>query len=324
MNSLVAMEEWDHKLSERQYDCILATAGYESRATFAFKTLKVAAQKRTAWGFDERNVLAFHDNVSWFRENGYEVQISNEADVEGWSEHWLSEIANHFRAKEVIKICIDISSLSRRRLASILAALIRVPSGRPFKVDFLYSIAKWNPPSEEVAPIVSANPVLPFFAGFSERLDLPSVAVIGLGYEPDKAVGAFEYLEAADVWVFYPISLEDEYTRDVGRANKSLLPRVRKNQQISYRVDQPLSCFGRLDGLINRLQSRTRPVLLPFGPKVFALCALLVGCHRRETPVWHFSSGQYGDPVDRVGSKIVGLKATFTPDGSQDGDFADQ
>ncbi len=178
----------------------------------------------------------------------------------------------------------------------------------------MYSVAEWSPPSNEAEPIVSAGAVVPTFAGWSSRTDIPIVALIGLGYEPDKAMGAYEYLEATDVWTFLPAGEDERYARDLGLANRTLLSRLSPHKRITYRVDQPVACFGVLESVVYGLLDKSRPVLLPFGPKMFALCAMLVACVHREVPVWRISSNQFGKPVDRVASgKIIGIRASFGP-----------
>src|SRR5207244_3741987 len=142
----------------------------------------------------------------------------------------------------------------------------------------------------------------------------PVAAIVGLGYEPDKAVGAYEFLEAASIWVFQPLSEDARYMRDVERANRTLLKRIPNGQKVTYRVDQPISCFGMLESVVYGMLSGSRPVLLPFGPKIFALCAMLVATIHRSVPVWRVTAEQQGEPIDREpSSKIVAIRVVFGP-----------
>lgn len=313
MKRLIAVSRLDpEEVSQGQYAAFLAAVGYERRARYACQRLTPQAALKAAPAFAERHACEFDENRRWFSTAGFDVQVVKDDKAEQWSQAWLAGVGED--ANNALRIGVDVSSMSRLRLASIVAAVMRLDSTASVTLDFVYSLAEWSAPSEEPEPIVSAGPVLPCFAGWSTEPDLPIVAVIGLGYEPEKAVGAYEFLEATRLWAFVPTSGDPLYTRDVNRANGSLLKRVRPAQRITYDVDQPLTCFGTLESVVSGAFECGRPVLLPFGPKVFALCSLLVSCVHRGVPVWRISSGQYGPALDRVASgEIVGLRAVFEP-----------
>lgn len=313
MNRLIAVSRLDpEEVSQGQYAAFLATVGYEQRARHACQQLEPQAAMKAAPAFAERHTCDFDENLRWFRGAGYDVRVVKDDKAESWAQGWLAGVAKD--AKNHIRIGVDVSSMSRLRLASIVAAIMWLDNTMRVTVDFVYSLARWSAPSEEPEPIVSAGPVLPFFAGWSTEPDSTVVAVVGLGYEPDKAVGAYEFLEATRLWAFLPTSGDPQYTRDVNRANESLLRRVPATARITYDVNQPLTCFGTLESVVSGAVEYGRPVLLPFGPKIFALSCLLVGCVHRDIPVWRISSGQYGLALDRVASgEIVGLRAVFEP-----------
>jgi hypothetical protein len=249
--------------------------------------------------------------MAWLAAKGFDVQEVKESDVMAWTRSLIEACAKESTSDASLSLCVDISSMTRVRLAAILTAILEV-TDKAVDVDFVYSVARWSPPLDEPEPIVSAGAVVPAFAGWSNRTDTPIVALIGLGYEPDKAMGAYEYLEATDVWAFLPVGEDDKYLDDLNRANRTLLSRLAAQRQIAYRVDQPVACFGVLESVVYGLLPNSRPVLLPFGPKIFALCALLVACLHRDVPVWRISSDQVGKPLEREASgKIVGIRANF-------------
>lgn len=294
------------------YDAFLVTVGFESRSIYAAKTLEIHTDRRIACAFSHRQVRHFKSNRAWLFRNGFDVQEVQEDDVEAWTKSIIEELGTNSAHRTSIRMCVDISSMSRARMASVLNAVLEVRE-RSVEIDFVYCLAKWSPPSTEAEPIGTAGAVIPAFAGWSTRTDLPIVALIGLGYEPDKAIGAYEYLEATDVWAFLPKGEDGQYARDLNRANRTLLTRLVEHKRITYRVDQPVACFGVLESVVYGLLSNSRPVLLPFGPKVFALSAMLVACRHREVPVWRISSDQFGEPLDREASgNIVGIRVAFS------------
>jgi hypothetical protein len=295
-----------------RYDAVVVTAGFESRSIHAAKSLDLIAERRIACAFAERHVGRFEENKRWLLSRDFVVSEVMESEVEDWATTLVDQVARGSTDREVLSICVDISSMTRFRLASILNAILQLKDWT-VEVDFLYSVAKWSPPSNEGETILRAGAVSPVFAGWSVPTDTPIVAIIGLGYEPDKAVGAYEYLEATDVWAFLPDGEDIRYMEDLNRANRSLLSRLDVRKQVRYRVDQPVACFGILESIVYGLLSNSRPVLLPFGPKIFALCAMLVACLHRDVPVWRISSEQSGEPVEREASgKVIGMRTVFS------------
>jgi hypothetical protein len=180
------------------------------------------------------------------------------------------------------------------------------------EVDFVYSLANYNPPPE-VAPLNShVGAVLAAFAGWTSEPDRGAVAIVGLGYEEDKALGAVEHVQAAETWILIPTSPVAEYTPALRAANKTLLDVVPRDHQIQYSVSTPLDLFIMLESLVYRLSQSRNPILLPFGPKLFAVCALLVACIYQDTAVWRVSAEGFDTPMDRTSSPhIFGVKAIF-------------
>jgi hypothetical protein len=138
-------------------------------------------------------------------------------------------------------------------------------------------------------------------------------AVIGLGFEAIEALGAFQILESSEVYLFLPEDESQEYAAVVREANRSLARVVGKEHCIPYYFSEPKLLYETLERVIYGTIRGSRPVLVPLGPKIFALCALLVSARfNRQVPVWHFSSDQYGIPEDvRPAGVVYGLRVTI-------------
>jgi hypothetical protein len=143
-------------------------------------------------------------------------------------------------------------------------------------------------------------------------------AVVGLGYEQDKALGAVEHLQPGEVWVFAPHSAVEEYSVALKKANQVLLDTVPSSHRLVYEVGQPFDCFVTLESLVDRLAEEANVILLPFGPKLFALCSLLVAWLHSDVAVWRVSAGKGEMPQDRRASGYVyGLRVEFGAAGAQ-------
>jgi hypothetical protein len=155
------------------------------------------------------------------------------------------------------------------------------------------------------------GPIAPEFSGWWSEPDLPTAAIVGVGYEQDKALGAIEHVQPSEVWLFFPRSPVAEYTSALEYANRSLIEKVKRERgkMLHYDVDAPYALFADLESLVAGLSSRANCILLPFGPKLFALSSLLVACVHREAAVWRVSGAE--QPTDRIGHSVYGLSVAF-------------
>lgn len=292
---------------EVEYDLVVASLGYEERARFVAEQHGPIGKRRIAWAFDSNHGLSHIDNLHYFERAGYEII----QEFVGSPEEWLAAAARMSK-NGVIRVCIDISSASRRWLASWVHAM-RIQS-RSIRVlaDIIYSAAEFVPPPITVAPNIWAGPVLPSFAGWADNPALPAVLVLGLGYEPDRAIGAVEYIEPAEVIAFEPLSSQEAFTPAIAAANSQLWGLRPTPRKMVYKVEDPYGTLLLLDQLMGRLVTRSRPVILPFGPKIFAMAALLVAVWYPTVAVWRVSAGPDEEPVQRKPTgEIFGLRAQF-------------
>jgi hypothetical protein len=134
------------------------------------------------------------------------------------------------------------------------------------------------------------------FAGWTAMPEKPIELVIGLGYERGKAMGAAEFLEPRDTWLFVPESPEHEYLKEVRDQNHELL-QEREDNLLTYGVLQPVDAFHTLLSLVRGMRQVARPILLPFGPKIFFGVSLLVAMILEEAAVW-FVDGENTSGTD--------------------------
>jgi len=303
---------WDTLDRVRQgYDCFVATTGFESRAPYFARVRNIQAVRKVAPAFSERHVLAFQQNRRWFMDAGFEVEEVRDQTFPEWMSSLVASLAPC--EGQPLRVCVDISSLSRFRLATMIDAVRGLTSRFSVEVDFAYSVAAFSPPPKEAEPNVAFGPVVPGFAGWSCRPEDPTSVVVGVGFERDKALGAIEHINPAEVWSFKPADRHRGYSRAVEKANEELWNWIQPNRQFTYSVYDPFECLSRLESLSSGVIRSRKLVLLPFGPKVFALSCLLVACIHSEIGVWRVSSEQQEQAVDRKPNhKLVGLRTIFT------------
>jgi len=285
------------------YDVVLGAVGFESRGPHAFEKLKPEGGKKIAPAFPDRQLMSFPDNLEAFSKLGFETPVLSDQD---FTKYW-NELLTPF-GLDPIKILVDISCLNRYRMASIVEACFL--EGRSCSVDFVYSVAKPGK-SENHGPIDRIGPVLSSFAGWSVQPQLPAAAIFGVGYEQEKAIGCLENLEPQICWAFRTQDDGGGNYDIVTRANELLWQSVPPQRVVEYSLRNVLDTFITLEAVAYGAMLSYRPVLIPFGPKIFFVSCLLVAVlHHPMIPVWRAVLVEAEPMQDRVATgEILGIHA---------------
>jgi hypothetical protein len=212
---------------------------------------------------------------------------------------------------------VDISGMSRLLMASVVACIYELANEHAdAMLTFMYTLAKFTMPPESILnKRISA--VHSKFCGITRDNSIDKVAIVGLGYERDKAIGAIEYLEIDPRFVWRPNSSEHEYARLVNEHNKSLLELQFSSQEspliTNYSVMSPHSTLLALLAQVRDIANDHQPVLLPFGPKMFSFLSLLVGAEVQEATVWDVVSDETTVNTDPLPAEAVALSFKVIP-----------
>lgn len=277
-----------------EHDIRIFALGYESRSRALFEKLGKPCQASVALAFPQDRVLAWKKNKGAFESAGVEVV---ECSDEGFSERVAEEILSGMQNSAPVQAFIDISSFSRFRLACLVELVAKLlPLGST--VTFGYAVAEFTDPGNDEVPITKFAPVTRHFAGVPSDPELPLVAILGLGYDQGRALGAIEYLEIGEAWLLKPVGADPRYCEALESANSWLLEASR-DYIVDYNVETPVRTYANLWSLARSCLIRRRPLLIPFGPKIFALCSMLLAENLYpRIPIWHVSSSM-DVPVDR-------------------------
>ena len=292
------------------YDGFIGALGFESRSRYVAERGIAPAKIKAVCGFSTRRIIAYQDNLNWYRNAGFEIEEITDKEYSSWVEALIKKICADRTG--TVTLCVDLSSTSRLRLAVLMEKLLTVKAPCDLCVDFLYSFGRYNSGIEETV-VTKAGPVTEIFAGWAGDPDVPLAAVFGLGYERDKALGVLEFLEPGEVWAFQPTSNEAEYGKQIREANESFYAGLSAGHILEYPVKSPFESFRQVETFVYGIMHRSRVILLPFGPKLFALISLLVASiHYPRISVWRVS-GEDSEPAsDRVPTgEIVQLRARF-------------
>lgn len=285
-----------------KYHLAIHAIGFEARAIELLKQVKYEADHAIAFGFNYGQTISYADNLTFFRANNVKTLVDlDDSQFERDFHHELA-LATARSRDHAFRLLVDISCFNRTRLAAIISSISVAAQLVKLEVDFFYAVARFSPPSALYVPNSVVGPIHSLFSGWSRIPANPTAAVIGLGYEQGQALGVVEYLQANPVWVFSPTSGEFQYTLAVSNANTLLLEELPTEQVVTYQVEKPCDAFQEVEGLARGLLQDYNVVLVPFGPKIFVLTALLVAWRHRSIAVWRVSPGTRIDPVQREAS----------------------
>ena len=129
--------------------------------------------------------------------------------------------------------------------------------------------------------------------------DLPVAAIMGLGYEKERALGVQQLLDPQQTMLLVPRSSErDPFYAEVLHSNRDILSRTPQESVFEYSLSDPAATFARLASVVAGLRETYRVVLISLGPKILGLLCFLLATRFPDVSVWRVSSGVHGRPRD--------------------------
>jgi len=280
-----------------EYDLVVVGLGYESRSNFVSKKLDFSYKNSNlyALGYESNTeCLSYRDNEEFFFDFGFKI-ISGEDDA----------VLDEFEAQvvdqllECRKILIDITVMSRHRLASIMSFFLKCSlKGSEVTVVYAPSVFVEAPPDS--TPIKKVSEISKDFTGTLGDLSKPASLIIGLGYEKNKALGLSSYFDSGSDFLFIPRSKEEKFENTIKENNKELLYQTKDSNIFYYNIDQPYSTYIDLRSLILSVRDYSRPVIVPLGPKILSAISIVIAMELYpDLPVWRVSSEHTEKPVER-------------------------
>ncbi|MFK0385189.1 hypothetical protein [Agrobacterium sp. NPDC090273] len=265
------------------FDLLIFAVGYEARARHVAERYHKKTDLVLGYVFPDGHTLSFDDNASFLEAIGGHRLSSNVSIRQRLEE--ITQRTDFAGAK----ICIDVSSLNRGAMASLLAELLDSEFFQNAEITVLYSVAVFAPPPHEELDFLDFSP-LENFGGWTSNPEQPTALVLGLGYETDHAVGALEFLDPSVTFAFFPIGSDAKFQHQVAKANSSFFELISADRVIKYPVLSPYQTFWEMRSLILSLSGIARTVLVPMGPKIFSsLCLVSQRMFGDEISIWRAS-----------------------------------
>lgn len=301
----------DEEIS-RSYDSVIGSIGYEARGRRATRALSEVSQRIIGVEFLHAHNATYRENRAAFESFDAEIVRVSDTDFVGW----IGDMLTRASASGESRFAIDISSMSRPRIAASVKALADLPDDADVVIDYVYVPSAFEPAPEMPDATEALEPAIPDFAGAPRDPNLPLSVLLGLGYEPERAAAALDELSPQHAIAFYPIGRDERFRGAVELANRDVLDLPLIEQLVPYHVTDPFRCFAELDAIVSKvLEAEMRPLLLPLGPKIFAAVCFVVSLAATESvPVWRVSAGIFAEPHNRhAHDHLVTLRVSTKP-----------
>lgn len=289
-----------HKLSafvegdEDQFDFLIYSVGYEARSRHVVHQYVAQTNRVLAFVFPDSHELSFNENLEYANEIGALL-----FDTSSSVKETICSVEPDLDTLKDKRVLVDVSSMSRSVLSSLLSELLGSEFFFGAHIALVYAVAKFSEPNSLEYDFLDFAPI-PEFSGWTSSPEKPMAMILGLGYETDHAVGAFEYLDPSVTFCFFPKGVEQKFADLVKEANEPLLDQIKPSRVVKYPVTDPLHTFSLLASLMNSLLENVRVVLVPMGPKIFvALCLVCQHIYGDEVSVWR-ASGHSKDSLKDV------------------------
>lgn len=297
----------DHK--KNAFDIRLFVCGYESRSPFVSQQHADNSGSTIVLDYECKNVIQYNINHDYFSSIIDAKFIGVNELMVATLKVKLAEIISKLKDKEVT-VLFDVSSCSRSVMARVLLVLNDVLV-QPSKVTCVYALSAFSMPPNGELPSHISEPVVGDLSGWSDDLAKAPCAVIGLGFEPGRAIGCMDYLEIPEVRLFMPVGVDGRFADAVRAANAVLIDEAGSSNVLPYDVLDPSSTYQKLESLVHGLLAQYRPVLIPLGPKMLAALSIILAIklHPRVC-VWRTSAGSGEEVEDKVASGEISVFTT--------------
>ena len=262
-------------------DMLICGCGYETRSVLVaqkFETKDVGL--KLAYCFvDPENDERILQHRKYFTENGFKVINMKGDDADGFRNSFLGYFNPFIRGHEVITI--DISSMTRIWYATFMSVF----SSYDIPLTHLTCVYYYSQREQVVDRDIVGMKLTPMqeYSNISVP-DKPTALVVGVGEYSDVANYLTEYFNAEHVYCFYP--------------GESLNPAIRQSGPAGivewrrYTFHNMIKTFSDLRDICASLIHDYRVVIIPCGPKLFTMIALLLKNIMKEVDIWKAEMSQ--------------------------------
>jgi hypothetical protein len=305
------------ELRSEEFDYFIATCGYQPRCFYLADSIHSNAPGKLLLTIDEPGNLADRNkHMDIFIRNGFRAYKASIMDS-GAIRELVGEICNN--NCEQMNILIDYSCMPKKWYSVILDNI----TYNNFKSKKINLFLSYTPKLfEKVKKPANAE----YFGPIIDRKDSlkekrPVVMVAALDNNARLLAKAIQQIRPHKILAFVPDCNSDpEYTLSVIENNKSLLDKLSKNNIIHYDVSNPIAINSLLTSCCLDHRIEYEVMVIPQGPKVFSMMALLLSIRYPDVKLWEIirKNGRSDSGHGMPAANPVVVKVSFQDDEQDD------
>jgi hypothetical protein len=305
----ISLEE----LKTEKIDCIIAASGFHSRCTYLSENINLEDVEKHLITYDDNDYIKLRkENESVFIKFGFRPFM--EKARSGKEIEKLLEYVCRNNAFETLNILVDYSCMPKIWIATILDFISKneLPEQR-INIFFSYTPKRFLPNIKKIVdfigPIIEPKDLI--------KNDGNLTLIAGLDNNYESIVMLAKDINPARICAFIPEPAFDEaYSKSVIEKNRPLLEKIGSENIIKYPANNQEEINSILTSLCLELRLNSRIIIVPLGPKTFALTALLLSLRYPDIKLWDITSKIYKyNPKGGIASGApVILKVAFCND----------
>lgn len=276
------------KLVDFQPDLFIASLSHESRSTSITKLFEgVSCRKVALIGDNLLKEYAYLSNLKYFTDQGFEIiELDSKTGI-------LDEIMGK-NTSAYQNIILDCTSLTQFVYYSILSWLGENDKMQQAKVRLVYTTAAYV---DEGAPprVKKVKDFLKVRSGIRKQ---KRMLILGLGQEPNVSEMICKIVKPDLLYLFYADPpVEKKFVEKVFVNNHSVINGVPIRNLIAYPINNGQTIYQSLADVILPLRDEYAITIIPQGPKIFSMAAMLLQMGYPDTVLSYpvFKRGQLQD-----------------------------
>ncbi|PID91161.1 MAG: hypothetical protein CSA96_09855 [Bacteroidetes bacterium] len=263
-------------------DLFIAFLGYEARCTHVARKVEgIACRKIALTSAGHISEFSYALNKAYYLKQGFEI-VPVRGEVPDLEPFLPADSSGK------LNILFDCTGMSQRWYYELFRWLSVLEGYEKVMLRFTYSVAEYTAPAS--APKVKR--IQDFLSSETKKKKLKEALILGLGHEENIARSITRMIKPDLQYLFYTDpAIDVQYVQKVLVNNHEIISDTPIRNLIAYPIRNGQSIYKSLIEIILPLRNEYALTLIPQGPKIFSVAAMLVHLSypdvRISYPVYH-------------------------------------
>jgi len=259
------------EISDFDADIFFAGCGYETRSVCIPRMLSNISCRRIALCFTEHTRdISRPENELFYKENNYELHNYSGQDIPDYDQFF--KVFN----KRELNVMVDISVMTRTWYYSLLKYLQKLKGFRRITLKLIYCPAIYSSPAKTKSKVTLKDLWFLDEPNESPKRKKEKALILGMGNEKGLSQRVYEQLMPEKTYLLYADpALQLEYVENLFVNNHGLIELIDIKNLKGYPLDNTREIYSLLVDLILPLRETHDIIVVPQGPKIFSLMAMI-------------------------------------------------